>query len=152
MQDRARAIVNLQQLRAHGHRIYLDDYGTGHSSLAYLQALPIDAIKIDRAFIESFGRDARNDAIVSSTIALGHQLGLEVVAEGIEDAVAFARLRDVGCEYVQGYFIAKPLPARAFESWLDDADSLRRLLGYPDDADGPATGTERADHAPAPRG
>ncbi len=99
-----------------GFRIAVDDFGTGQSALAQLKRLPLDELKIDKSFV--FGIPERTDeAIVRATIDLAHQLGLTVVAEGVETADALERLTAFGCEYAQGYYIAKPLPADEFLAW-----------------------------------
>jgi diguanylate cyclase (GGDEF)-like protein/PAS domain S-box-containing protein len=94
---------------ATGVRLHMDDFGTGYSSLTALQKFPVDALKIDRSFVTSFVGHSGNDAIVRSTIGLAHNLGLEAIAEGIEQPSELERLRALGCEYGQGYLFAKPL-------------------------------------------
>jgi diguanylate cyclase (GGDEF)-like protein len=132
MVDRDRASRVLQDLRALGVRISIDDYGTGYSSLAYLGHLPIDELKIDRSFIAGLLSSTANAAIVRSTIALGHDLGLVVVAEGVEDQPTWDVLGELGCDTIQGYFASKPLPAPALENWivgrsLPERGRLRRV-------------------------
>ncbi len=100
-----------------GFRIAIDDFGTGQSALAQLKRLPVDEIKIDKAFVMSLD-DRKDEAIVRTTIELAHQLGLSVVAEGVETDEVLERLIGLGCEYAQGYGIAKPLPAPEFLPWL----------------------------------
>jgi diguanylate cyclase (GGDEF)-like protein len=116
--DRARAILAL--LRERGVQIAVDDFGTGYSSLAYLRDLPIDELKLDRSFVFPMADDARAAALVASTIDLAHSLGLRMVAEGVEDHVAYAELARNGCDEAQGYHMSRPLPAAALEVWLDD--------------------------------
>lgn len=107
----AEAIATLDALRAQGIRLSVDDYGTGQSTLSYVKHLPLDELKIDKSFVTTLG-NSENDAImVRSTINLAHELGLEVVAEGIEDQRTLDILRQFGCDYVQGYLIGKPLRA-----------------------------------------
>jgi diguanylate cyclase (GGDEF)-like protein len=113
MDDPPAAREVLQQLKRRGHKLALDDFGTGYSSLAYLQRLPVDALKIDRSFVAAMARDAGSAAIVRSTIELAHNLGLKVVAEGVEDPATLQRLRDWGCDRAQGYAIGRPVPAAA---------------------------------------
>ena len=108
----------LQGLKALGTSISIDDFGTGYSSLAYLKRLPVTEIKIDRSFVTTLSTDADDAAIVRPTISLGHNLGLQVVAEGVEDGDSYAMLADYGCDFVQGYFISRPLSAEDLESWL----------------------------------
>ena len=100
-----------------GFRISMDDFGTGHSALAQLKRLPLDELKIDKSFIMSM-TDRRDEAIVRTTIDLAHQLGLTVVAEGVENEATLERLTNLGCEYAQGYYIAKPLAQQDFLGWL----------------------------------
>ncbi len=118
MKDPGRAMTVLAGLRALGVRIGVDDYGTGYSSLAYLRQLHVDELKIDRSFIGNLTGSDNDEVIVRSTIELGHNLGLVVVAEGVEHAETWARLRELGCDMVQGYFVARPLPADEFDAWL----------------------------------
>ncbi len=107
----------MQQLRTAGVRFAIDDFGTGHSSLAQLHALPVDELKIDRAFVMNLDRSASNLAIVRTTIELGHSLGLKVVAEGIETPDVWAALLRLGCDLAQGYYISRPMPAAEVAGW-----------------------------------
>jgi len=110
MTDPQRTIAMLERLAAMDIRLSIDDYGTGHSSLAYLRRLPVHELKIDRAFIEHLAVDDQDLQIVRSTIALGHSLGLRVVAEGVEDARALALLQHDACDLVQGFHLGHPVP------------------------------------------
>lgn len=101
-----------------GIKIAIDDFGTGQSSLQYLFALPVDVLKIDQLFIKAMTDNSAADAIVRSAIFLGHELGLTVVAEGIETEGQFKKLKDLGCDEGQGFYIAKPLPSGAMTAWL----------------------------------
>jgi diguanylate cyclase (GGDEF)-like protein len=118
MRELANAIRIMDQLRSLGVRFAIDDFGTGYSSLASLQRLPVDEIKIDRAFVRDLGAAANDGVIVRSTVDLGHAMGLKVVAEGVEDETALRTLRTLGCDLAQGYLLARPLPAREFGDWL----------------------------------
>jgi EAL domain-containing protein (putative c-di-GMP-specific phosphodiesterase class I) len=118
MDDPQRAHATLEQLAACGYALSVDDYGTGYSSLAYLQRLPIGELKIDRSFVMAMCSDAGADTIVRSTIEMAHALGLKVVAEGVEDADTLARLGRHRCDEAQGYHIARPMPADQFAQWL----------------------------------
>jgi EAL domain-containing protein (putative c-di-GMP-specific phosphodiesterase class I) len=100
-------------------RLSIDDFGTGYSSLQYLQELPVDAIKIDKSFVMSMETDPGNATIVQSTVDLGHNLGLEVVAEGVEDMHTYNKLAALGCDYAQGYFLSKPLSPDKMSIWLE---------------------------------
>ncbi|HKK02056.1 MAG TPA: EAL domain-containing protein, partial [Desulfuromonadales bacterium] len=108
----------LRHLRDLGIRVSIDDFGTGHASLAYLKDLPVDAIKIDRVFIRNLGRDQADWGIVQAAVALARNLGLEVVAEGVEDQMTLALLHEMGCDIVQGYLLSRPLPAAELASRL----------------------------------
>ena len=114
--DRARSVLNA--LAELGVKLSIDDFGTGYSSLAYLKQLPVDTIKIDRSFVMHMASDVGDQRIVQSTIGLAGNMGLSTVAEGVEDAEALEMLRILGCEYAQGYFIAKPLPPAALREFL----------------------------------
>jgi diguanylate cyclase (GGDEF)-like protein len=103
-------------LRELGFHVAIDDFGTGQSALAQLKRMPMDELKIDKSFIMNLD-DAKDEAIVRATIDLAHKFGLKVVAEGVENAQALERLRALGCEYAQGYHIAKPLPQAEFLVW-----------------------------------
>ena len=119
----------MQQLRTAGVRFAIDDFGTGHSSLAQLHALPVDELKIDRAFVMNLERSASNVAIVRTTIELGHSLGLKVVAEGIETPEVWASLLRLGCDMAQGYFISRPMAADAVPGWVrSQGEQLARAL------------------------
>jgi diguanylate cyclase (GGDEF)-like protein len=119
MHDAARAIEVLKRLQGLGVGRSIDDFGTGYSSLAYVKRLSVEEIKIDRAFIRNIVSDAKDRAIVQSTINLAHDLDLSVVAEGVEDQASADLLRRYGCDEIQGWLVARPLEPRAFETWLD---------------------------------
>jgi diguanylate cyclase (GGDEF)-like protein/PAS domain S-box-containing protein len=110
IEDFDRGLALLRRLKALGVRISMDDFGSGYSSLSYLQAFPFDKIKIDRAFVMNLGRNPQSAAIVRAVIGLGHGLEMSIVAEGVETQEQLGFLADVGCDVVQGYFIGKPLP------------------------------------------
>jgi diguanylate cyclase (GGDEF)-like protein len=132
MADHRRATTILSRLSKMGVRLSIDDFGTGYSSLAYLQELPVDAIKIDKSFVMEMHSDPGNATIVQSTVDLGHNLGLEVVAEGVETVESYNTLARLGCDYAQGYFLSKPLSPEKMSIWLevfcgmsDEADAKR---------------------------
>jgi diguanylate cyclase (GGDEF)-like protein len=127
MEDPAHAQRVLDRLSAIGLRLSIDDYGTGYSSLSYIMKLPVNELKIDRAFVSNMSEDADMMTIVRSTIELGHSLGLKVVAEGIEDPKGYALLRSLGCDFAQGYYISPPMPAEALPGWLNGSIAIRRL-------------------------
>jgi diguanylate cyclase (GGDEF)-like protein/PAS domain S-box-containing protein len=110
IEDFDRGLALLRRLKALGVRISMDDFGSGYSSLSYLQAFPFDKIKVDRAFVINLGRNPQSAAIISAVIDLGHGLGMSLVAEGVETLEQLAFLADEGCDAVQGFLIGKPLP------------------------------------------
>jgi diguanylate cyclase (GGDEF)-like protein len=118
MADPERGRTVLGDLRRLGVRTSIDDYGTGYSSLAYLRHLPADELKLDRSLTADVDRDPRAAAIVKHTVALAHDLGLRLVAEGVEDAVTGLVLARLGCDVAQGFAIARPLPEEEFLGWL----------------------------------
>jgi EAL domain-containing protein (putative c-di-GMP-specific phosphodiesterase class I) len=120
MSDPVRAMRVLQPLAEMGIRLSIDDFGTGYSSLAYLRQLPISEIKIDRSFIAPMNTSENDAVIVRSTIDMAKNLGLEVVAEGVETADIEHALERLGCDYVQGYLLSRPLPADELEACLDE--------------------------------
>ncbi len=121
MAEPERAMGVLARLSGLGVGLAVDDFGSGYSSLAYLKTLPVDELKIDKGFVREMATDARDAAIVASTVALGHALGLRVVAEGIEDQATWERLVGIGCDVAQGYYLSRPLPAAAVTDWLRTA-------------------------------
>ncbi len=143
MSDRALARTALSSFRALGVKISVDDFGTGFSSLSQLQQLPIDEIKIDASFVKNMLTDEQDAVIVKSIIDLGHNLGLEVVAEGAESPGDLNALREMGADRVQGYVISRPIPAEELTNWL------RKLSGKAA-PDAPAPLPERPS-APRPR-
>lgn len=120
MDDPARSLETLQRLDQLGVKLAIDDYGTGYSSLSYVKKLPVKELKIDQSFVRSMATDSGDAMIVKSTIDLGHNMGMLVVAEGIEDLGIFALLRQMGCDTAQGYCMSKPLPPEQFEQWLSE--------------------------------
>ena len=118
MADPHRAISVLERLRGLGVRLSLDDFGTGHSSLAYLKRLPLDEVKIDRSFVIGMAENSNDAAIVRSTIDLARNLGLEVVAEGVESEAILRDLGALSCDVAQGFFLSRPLPAEQLGAWL----------------------------------
>jgi len=110
MNDPEQSQIQLTRLHEAGFKLIVDDFGTGYSSLSYLSRFPIDSIKIDRSFITQMKQDHRSMTIVHATNSLGHNLDMEVVAEGVEDAEELQILKSLDCDYIQGYYISKPLP------------------------------------------
>jgi len=119
MEDLHRAISVLECLRDIGVQLSMDDFGTGHSSLAQLTNIPLHELKIDKSFIMTLTEDEHNDAIVRTTVELAHNMQLSVVAEGVENDETMRRISVLGCEQAQGYFLSKPLPAADFVTWMD---------------------------------
>jgi diguanylate cyclase (GGDEF)-like protein len=119
IEDPARAQETIRALKNLGLRLSVDDYGTGYSSLAYIQRLQCDELKVDRAFVTHAHEQGKDLAIVRSTIELGHSLGLSVVAEGVETVETMQALRELGCDLAQGYGISRPLPPEDFTRWLE---------------------------------
>jgi diguanylate cyclase (GGDEF)-like protein len=117
--DPARAIAMLDALAHLGLHLSIDDFGTGYSSLSHLARMPVHEVKIDRSFIQGLESDAEFAAVVRSAIDMGHSLGLQVVAEGIETETAARRLTDMHCDVAQGFLYAKPMPRAEFERWLE---------------------------------
>ena len=118
MGDPRRAAQVLQELRQTGIRIAVDDFGTGYSSLAYLQRLDLDELKIDRSFVQSMKAVSRDDVLVRSIIELAHNLGLSVVAEGVESAAQVERLRELNCDAAQGYHLGRPMDREMMTAWM----------------------------------
>jgi EAL domain-containing protein (putative c-di-GMP-specific phosphodiesterase class I) len=136
MEDPASAQSTLRKLRELGIATSIDDYGTGYSSLAYIKQLAVTELKIDRAFVSGMEADRSNAAIVRSTIELGHNLGLTVVAEGVETEHELAELRRFGCDAAQGFYFARPMTPEALEKWL--GTSRDKAFGVATEAHGEA--------------
>jgi diguanylate cyclase (GGDEF)-like protein/PAS domain S-box-containing protein len=118
MENAELALNVLHGLREAGIPLYIDDFGTGYSSLSYLQKLPVDYIKIDQSFVSGMSINKDSAVIVRSTIDLVHDLGRKTVAEGVETQAQWDQLAAFGCDYAQGYFIARPMPAEDFQRWM----------------------------------
>lgn len=125
MDDPERALQVLRQLSEIGIRLSIDDFGTGYSSLAYIKQLPVQEIKIDRSFVMDMESTHNDQVIVRTTVNMCHDLGLDVVAEGVETASACEALRDLGCDYLQGYYLSRPLPYDQFLHWLKVSGQLQ---------------------------
>ncbi|WP_426161515.1 putative bifunctional diguanylate cyclase/phosphodiesterase [Pseudoduganella sp. R-34] len=120
MDDPVRAQQTLERLHGMGCDLSIDDFGTGYSSLAYLKRLPVDELKIDKSFVLNMANDVGDAKIVRSTIDLGHNMGLRVVAEGIESEAAWNILAEMGCDQGQGYYMSRPMPAGELAGWVEN--------------------------------
>jgi len=131
MHEPDRILEAVEAVRRLGFIVSIDDFGTGYSSLGYLATLPVNAVKIDREFVTPMTTDHRREAIVRATIALGHDLGFEVVGEGVEDRETWELLGALGCDVAQGFHVARPMPPSAVEDWLDAWDPATGAIGRP---------------------
>ncbi len=120
MTDAAHTLQILNCLFALGVHIAIDDYGTGYASLSYLKHLPADELKIDRAFVQHLTTDGADQAIVRSTVNMAHSMGMQVVAEGVEDQATWDLLASLRCDLAQGYYLSRPIHAQDLEFWLDE--------------------------------
>jgi EAL domain-containing protein (putative c-di-GMP-specific phosphodiesterase class I) len=119
MKDAAYALKVLRDLKNRGVTLAIDDFGTGYSSLAHLKRLPVDELKIDKSFVQNLTESATDDlVIVRSTIELGHNMGLIVIAEGVETIESWDILKRLGCDMAQGYYMSPPLPPDKFSEWF----------------------------------
>ena len=128
MQDIHHAITVLECLRDIGVRISMDDFGTGHSSLAQIKNMPLHELKIDKSFIMTLMSDEQNKAIVRTTIELAHNMNLIVVAEGVENEETLRQISDMGCEEAQGFFLGRPMASGELLHWLNK----RKAISYGD--------------------
>lgn len=122
MADQSRTLDIVERLAAVGVQISIDDFGTGYSQLAYLKRLPVSEIKIDRSFVQDMLDSDTDLSIVSATIGLAHALNLRAVGEGVESVGQLERLRELGCDLIQGFHVGRPMPIEQFEHWLQDRD------------------------------
>jgi diguanylate cyclase (GGDEF)-like protein len=126
MSDPTRSIGVMDELSRVGVGLSIDDFGTGYSSLAYMRRLPINEIKIDRSFVTNMDVDASNATIVKATVDLGRNMGLRVVAEGVENEATWEMLKSVGCEVAQGYWMSRPIPAADVTKWIMEREAAQR--------------------------
>ena len=131
IEDFDRALSLLRRLKALGVRIAMDDFGSGYSSLTYLQSFPFDKIKIDRAFVMNLGCNAQSAAIIRAMIGLGHGLNISIVAEGVETQEQLSFLADEACDQVQGYFLGKPAPIEDYAEWVGRPANVSSLQRAP---------------------
>ena len=127
----AESLATMRELRALGVDLSIDDYGTGHSSLAYLHRLSVDEVKIDKSFVLNISTDGSNVAIARATIELGRSLDFETVAEGVEDRGTWEVLASLGCDMAQGHHIAPPMSRAELERWLRESRWVSRGNGDP---------------------
>jgi EAL domain-containing protein (putative c-di-GMP-specific phosphodiesterase class I) len=123
------AVAMVATLRSSGVRIALDDFGTGYSSLTYLKDLSPDRLKIDRSFVDAMTHDSTDAEIVRSIIALAHSLRIGVTAEGVETIAHWELLRELSCDLVQGYFLARPMPAELATPWVGERGRAAAFVG-----------------------
>jgi len=128
MDDPVRSEQTLIKLSEMGLKIAIDDYGTGYSSLSYLKKLPVQELKIDKSFVLNVDQNEHDATIIRSTIDLGHNLNLKVVAEGIENEASWQKLTQMGCDIGQGYFMAKPMLVDDFEDWHSKWHHMARKI------------------------
>ncbi|MEO8322759.1 MAG: EAL domain-containing protein, partial [Actinomycetota bacterium] len=128
MADPVRLVDVLAKLNDAGIGLSIDDFGTGYSSLVQLKRLPVDEIKIDKSFVLGMSHNENDAVIVQSTIDLGRNLGLRVVAEGVEDQATMDMLTDLGCDIAQGFFLSRPIPGDRFDEWIRELDEFSRNL------------------------
>lgn len=122
MMNPKKSMEILNEFHQRGFGVSIDDFGTGYSSLAYLKHLPADEIKIDKSFVLNMANDKKDECIVKGAVDLAHALGLKVVAEGIEDKKTLDILTEMGCDYAQGYYMAKPMPCDDLLVWMQDSE------------------------------
>lgn len=120
MDDAEFVLAELQRLKDLGVSLAIDDFGMGYSYLYYLKRMPVGSLKIGRSFIAGLEKNVEDEAIVSGTISLAHALGLKVVAEGVETTHQLAKLQELGCDLLQGFHLAKPLPGGAIPELLTE--------------------------------
>jgi diguanylate cyclase (GGDEF)-like protein len=128
VRDGERALFVLNDLKDIGVMLALDDFGTGYSSLGYLRRFPVDTVKIDREFVANLGDDPASHTIVRAVIQLAHGLGMTVVSEGVETAAQHRELAELGCDFCQGYYFARPMTASNLDTLIEDQDESRRGL------------------------
>lgn len=122
MMNPKRSLEILNEFHKLGFGLSIDDFGTGYSSLAYLKNLPTDEIKIDKSFVLNMASDKKDESIVKAAVDLGHTLGLKIVAEGVEDETTLNLLSGMGCDYAQGYYMAKPMPYEDLMIWIKNSE------------------------------
>jgi EAL domain-containing protein (putative c-di-GMP-specific phosphodiesterase class I) len=132
--DMESTLKTLSELRAMGVSVAIDDFGTGYSSLALLRRLPLNTLKVDKSFVQGLTTDENDAAIVRATIELGHNLGLKIVAEGVEDQATWDALAALGCDIVQGYLLSRPIPPSDLMKWLYESPWGKKTSASPERA------------------
>ncbi|MBD3652300.1 MAG: EAL domain-containing protein, partial [Alcanivorax sp.] len=122
MEDGVLALDLLTRLRMKGFQLAIDDFGVGYSSMVQLAKLPFSELKLDKAFVIAADHSREARTIIKSAVDLGHQLDLKVIAEGVETDAALAFLRETGCDFMQGYYIARPMEGEDIGGWLEDRE------------------------------
>jgi diguanylate cyclase (GGDEF)-like protein len=125
MRDTRHGVAMLQQLKALGVRLSIDDFGTGYSSLSQLKRMPVDELKIDKSFVTNLSMNSEDAVIVRSTIEIGHNMGLKVTAEGVENRDSWHLLNEYHCDLIQGFYLSPPIALEALERWLAEFDEAR---------------------------
>lgn len=128
MQDPKKAIAHLSAIRNMGFGLAIDDFGTGYSSLAYLKDMPVTELKVDKSFVLNLATEVNDQNIVETVIALANRFGLETVAEGVEDQASLELLTQLGCDWIQGYYISRPVAPEVFISWLNEQSLVNQTL------------------------
>ena len=124
MADPAHALQILGQLHEMGVQLSIDDFGTGYTSMAYLKTLPVHELKVDRSFVSQMTSSSSDAVIVRSTVELGRNLGLRVVAEGVEDSLTLQNLEALGCDAIQGFHVSRPVPAEDLINWVEQQRAI----------------------------
>jgi len=128
MDNAETAVQLLRRLKALGVQLSIDDFGTGYSSLGYLHRFPVDTLKIDRSFVGRIGEAAENIEIVRTIVSLAENMGMEVVAEGVETLVQFSQLRALNCQYGQGYLFSRAVEASSIDGWISRTPDWQAAL------------------------
>ncbi|MEW7981448.1 MAG: EAL domain-containing protein [Candidatus Sedimenticola endophacoides] len=130
MEDLVRPLEVLLRLRMKRVRLSIDDFGTGHSNLSQLRDLPFDELKLDRSYVHAASNGERTGVILESTVEMARKLGMTIVAEGVETLDEWMRVKQLGCDQVQGYFAARPMPGDQIPGWIASWPETRaRLFG-----------------------
>jgi EAL domain-containing protein (putative c-di-GMP-specific phosphodiesterase class I) len=128
MENAETAVQLLRRLKALGLQLSIDDFGTGYSSLGYLHRFPVDTLKIDRSFVGRIGEASENIEIVRTIISLAENMGMDVVAEGVETLPQFSQLRALNCQYGQGYLFSRPVDAGSVDTWISRTPDWQAAL------------------------